>query len=66
MKRTGKTEQYWSRPRDHTLGAYKHFVLDMVQALTGHRADDMTPDEWRADWKAFWHEEGKRAPKRKR
>jgi hypothetical protein len=66
MKSTGQTELHLSRPRDHTLRAYKDFVLDMVEALTGQREDDMTPTEWRADWKEFWSKEGKRAPKRKR
>lgn len=41
------------QPADKSLDAYKILVREMARAL-GSEADDMTEDEWREDWQAFW------------
>ena len=42
------------RPVDKTLAAYKEWILGIAEQLTGKRTDDLTPEEWQADWRAFW------------
>ena len=45
-----------SAPADRSLAAYQAWVRELAQALGG-QDDDMTPEEWEADWRAFWADE---------
>jgi hypothetical protein len=52
-KPTGQPD-FIGRPRDKSLEAYKDFVRDFVKALGGKDDQDMSEEQWAADWKAFW------------
>lgn len=44
------------QPADRSLEAYQLWVREMAAAFGG--ADDMTPEEWQADWQEFWGTDG--------
>jgi hypothetical protein len=46
--------RFYGRPADRSLQAYKDFVLGMTLALNPAAKDDMTEEQWRESWQAFW------------
>jgi len=49
-----KQKVLFSRPKDKSLEAYKAWILDMCEHLTGKRENDISEERWIAFWKAFW------------
>ena len=48
------------RPKDKSLEAYREWIISTVMALTGKsrgEVSDLSDEEWRARWKAFWGED---------
>lgn len=46
-----------ARPIDRSLSAYKGWITAMGAGLMGADfVDDMSEDEWRAEWEAFWQD----------
>ena len=50
-----KPQLYLDQPKDRSLAAYKAWLRGFGKALAGDAFNDnMTEDEWRAEWQAFW------------
>jgi len=49
-----KQKVLFSRPKDKSLEAFKAWILEMYEHLTGKREDNTTEEQWIALWKAFW------------
>jgi len=47
-------QKLFIRPADKSLAAYKAFILDMQEHLTGNRDDKLGEEEWVAYWAEFW------------
>jgi hypothetical protein len=49
----------YTRPRDKTLEAFKAWIIQMTEHLTGKKGDDgsMTEQEWIEAWKKFWEDD---------
>lgn len=46
---------FFSRPRDESLQAFKDWILEFTEKLTGKPAKSaMTEKEWEQKWRAFW------------
>ena len=48
-----KQKVLFSRPKDKSLEAFKAWILEMYEHLTGKREDNTTEEQWIALWKAF-------------
>ena len=46
--------RFYGRPADRSLQAYKDFILGVTLALNPAAKDDMTEEQWRESWQAFW------------
>ncbi|MDD4794930.1 MAG: hypothetical protein PHX97_05960 [Dehalococcoidales bacterium] len=53
-KNQPEPEKLYIRPADKSLAAYKGFILDMQEHLTGNRNDSMSEEEWVDSWREFW------------
>ncbi len=51
-----KGKGLFSRPKDKSLEAFKVWILEMYEHLTGKREDTTTEEQWIALWKAFWED----------
>ncbi|MEO8356478.1 MAG: hypothetical protein ABI621_11220 [Chloroflexota bacterium] len=45
-----------SRPKDESLEAFKDWIQELTNRLTGKTGDDgsMTDEAWEEQWKRFW------------
>jgi hypothetical protein len=59
MKPKAKTKVAFARIEDKSLQAYKDMINDIAAALNMLEGndDEMTEDEWIADWKKYWGDE---------
>lgn len=44
----------FSRPRDESLEAFKAWISELVEHITGQRKDTLTEEEWLDAWQKFW------------
>ncbi|MDD5487261.1 MAG: hypothetical protein PHW65_06890 [Dehalococcoidales bacterium] len=48
-----KPKKLFIRPADKSLAAFKAFILDMQEHLTGNKDDKLSEEEWVENWKEF-------------